>query len=182
MRATVGRILLWSLGVLLLAGGGGSLAAQDRFTLRAPNGVAFSEVRGYEDWKVVAPSFRTDNDEIRIILANDRMIAAYRAGIPANGQPFPDGSIILKIGYSEQKSPSFPAALVPNVLKRVEFIVKDSRRFPDTGGWGFARFVYDPQKKSFTPFGTDASFAQQCYTCHTIVRAQDFIFTLYPER
>jgi hypothetical protein len=182
MKTGSGSILLWGLAAFLLLGSGGRPAAQDRYALRAPNGISFSEIRGYEDWKVVAPSFRTDNDEIRIILANECMIGAYRAGIPDNGQPFPEGSIVVKIGYSEKKSPSFPAALVPDVLKRVEFIIKDSRRFPDTSGWGFARFVYDAQQKSFTPFGKDAAFVQQCYSCHTIVQAQDFIFTGYPQR
>jgi len=182
MKKNSATILLWSLAAFLFLACGWSLAAQDRYALHEPNGISFSEIRGYEDWKVVAPSFRTDNDEIRIILANDRMIEAYRAGIPQNGRPFPEGSIIVKIGYSEKKSPSFPAALVPDVLKRVEFIIKDSRRFPDSSGWGFARFVYDAQKKSFSPFGKDASFAQQCYSCHTAVQAQDFIFTGYPPR
>jgi hypothetical protein len=182
MKKASGALILWSLTALLVLSGNAMLRAQDRYTLREPNGISFSEIQGYEDWRVVAPSFRTDNDEIRIILANERMIEAYRAGIPENGQPFPEGSIIVKIGYSEKKSPSFPAALVPDVLKRVEFIIKDTQRFPDTGGWGFARFVFDAAKRSFSPFGKDASFAQQCYSCHTIVQAKDFIFTGYPLR
>jgi hypothetical protein len=182
MKKASSAVILWSLTALLVLSGNAMLTAQDRYTLREPNGISFSEIQGYEDWKVVAPSFRTDNDEIRIILANERMIEAYRAGIPENGQPFPEGSIIVKIGYSEKKSPSFPAALVPDVLKRVEFIIKDTQRFPDTGGWGFARFVFDAAKRSFSPFGKDASFAQQCYSCHTIVQAKDFIFTGYPLR
>jgi hypothetical protein len=158
------------------------LGAQDRYSLVAPNGIAFSEVRGYEDWKVVAPSFRTDNTEVRVILANDVMIEAYRGGVPDNGQSFPDGSIIVKIGYSALKSQSFPAALVPGVLKRVEFIIKDVKRFPSTAGWGYARFVYDSAKELFTPYGKDASFTQECFTCHTIVKDRDFIFTKYPVR
>jgi hypothetical protein len=158
------------------------LGAQDRYALVAPNGISFSEVRGYEDWKVVAPSFRTDNNEVRVILANDVMIEAYRAGVPDNGQGFPDGSTIVKIGYSALKSQSFPAALVPGILKRVEFIIKDAKRFPATAGWGYARFVYDSAKGLFTPYGKDAAFSQECYTCHTIVKDKDFIFTRYPVR
>ncbi len=158
------------------------LGAQDRYELVAPNGIAFSEVRGYEDWKVVAPSFRTDNNEVRVILANDAMIDACRGGIPENGQPFPDGSIIVKIGYSALKSESFPAALVPGVLKRVEFIIKDAKRFPATAGWGYARFVYDPGKDLFTPYGKNAEFGQECFSCHTMVKDRDFIFTKYPKR
>ena len=158
------------------------LSAQDRYALVAPNGIAFSEIRGYEDWRVVAPSFRTDNNEVRVILANDVMIDAYRAGAPVAGGSFPEGSIIVKIGYSALVSQSFAAALVPGVLKRVEFIIKDSKRFPRTSGWGYARFVYDPAKAIFTPFGKDAAFGQECYACHTIVKDRDYIFTNYPQR
>ncbi|MFI5368313.1 MAG: cytochrome P460 family protein [Spirochaetia bacterium] len=174
--------LLHAVVALLILLSAVSLGAQDRFTLVAPNGIAFSEVRGYEDWRVVAPSFRTDNNEVRVILANDVMIRAYRQGAPGTGGSFPEGSIIVKIGYSAVKSQSFDAALVPGVLKRVEFIIKDSARFPATNGWGYARFVYDPAKKLFTPYGKDANFGQECYGCHTIVKDQDFIFTSYPLR
>lgn len=159
-----------------------AFAAQDRYTLKAPNGIAFSEVRGYETWQVIAPSYRTDNNELRIILGNAKMITAYKKGIPINGKPFPDGSIIVKIGWAERKNPAFPVAFEPDILKRVEFIVKDSRRFPATSGWGYARFVYDVQTTAFTPYGKDASFAQECYQCHTTVKARDFIFTGYPQR
>ena len=158
------------------------LGAQDRFVLVAPNGIAFSEVRGYQDWRVVAPSFRTDNNEVRVILANDVMIDSYRNGAPGTGGSFPEGSMIVKIGYSAVKSQSFDAALIPGVLKPVEFILKDSARFPATNGWGYARFVYDSSKGLFTPYGKDANFGQECYACHTIVKDQDFIFTKYPPR
>src|ERR1700691_4750434 len=66
-----------------------ALAAQDRYTLKVPNGLAFSEFRGYEDWQVVAPSQTDASNVIRVILANPVMMKAYRAGIPANGKPFP---------------------------------------------------------------------------------------------
>ena len=168
--------------MLFLLAAAAGLSAQDRYALVAPNGIAFSEIRGYEDWKVVAPSFRTDNNEVRVILANEVMIGAFRTGAPAPGGSFPDGSIIVKIGYSAVTSQSFAAALVPGILKRVEFIIKDSRRFPRTSGWGYARFVYDPAKAVFTTYGKDAAFGQECYACHTVVKDQDFIFTKYPQR
>jgi hypothetical protein len=158
------------------------LYAQDRFALKAPNGISFSEIRGYEKWQFVAPSYRTDVNEVREILANDKMIEAYVAGIPGNGKSFPDGSIIVKIGYSLVKDPDFGAAQVPDKLKRVEFIVKDTKRFPDTSGWGYARFVYDAAKDTFSPFGADAKFVDQCYACHEAVKAADYIFTKYPAR
>lgn len=160
----------------------GLFATQDRYGLKTPNGISFSEIRGYETWQFIALSRRTDNNELRIILGNPTMIEAYQEGTPGNGKSFPDGSIIVKIGWSEKKSSDFPAAYVPDELKRVEFIMKDSTRFPDTSGWGYARFVFDAKSSAFTPYGTDASFARECYQCHTIVKKKDFIFTGYPAR
>jgi hypothetical protein len=159
-----------------------SLMAQDKFELKAPNGISFSEIKGYETWPFIAPSYRTDNNELRVILGNTAMIDSYKAGIPGNGKPFSDGSVIVKIGWSERQSPVFPAAHEPDVLKRVEFIIKDSKRFPATGGWGYARFVFDAKSATYTPYGKDDAFAQECYQCHSIVKNKDFIFTGYPQR
>lgn len=181
MRKTVFSALV-ILVVFLFVWGNGLLVAQDKYELKAPNGMSFSEIRGYETWQVIAPSYRTDKNELRVILGNTVMINAYKEGIPGNGKPFPEGSISVKIGWSERKSPVFPAAIEPDVLQRVEFIMKDSKRFPDTNGWGYARFVYDAKTGTFSPFGKDASFAQECHQCHTLVKAKDFIFTGYPRR
>jgi hypothetical protein len=171
-----------ALTALLTVLNAGVLVAQDKYALKAPNGISFSEVRGYETWQVIAPSYRTEKNELRIILGNPVMIDAYTQGIPGNGKPFPEGSAIVKIGWSERKSAAFPAAIEPDVLQRVEFIVKDTKRFPDTSGWGYARFVYDAKTDTFKPFGKDASFVQECHQCHTLVKGKDFIFTGYPRR
>ncbi len=160
----------------------GPLMAQDKFALKAPNGISFSEIRGYETWPFIAPSYRTDNNELRVILGNAVMIDSYKAGIPGNGKPFSEGSIIVKIGWSERKSVIFPPAHEPDVLKRVEFIMKDTKRFPATGGWGYARFVHDAKTGTFTPYGKDEAFVQECHQCHTLVKDKDFIFTGYPQR
>lgn len=167
---------------MLMMAGGITVVAQNKYELKAPNGISFSEIRGYETWQVIAPSYRTDNHEVRIILGNPVMINAYQEGIPGNGKLFPDGSTIVKIGWSDRKNPDFPAALEPDVLKRVEFIIKDSQRFRDSDGWGYARFVYDAKTSTFAPFGKDASFVQDCHQCHTAVKQKDFIFTGYPRR
>ena len=156
--------------------------AQDKETLKTLNGISFSEIRGYESWPVAAVSYRTDHHELRAIMANTIMIDAYKEGIPGNGKPFPDGSVIVKIGWSERKNAAFSVALEPDVLQRVEFIMKDSKRFPETSGWGYARFVYDAKTDTFTPYGKDVQFGQECYKCHTLVKAKDFIFTGYPKR
>jgi hypothetical protein len=170
------------LGVLA-AFGSIALAAKDKFTLTAPNGVAFSEFKGYETWPNVAVSH--DDQDLKIIMANDVMIKAYQDGIPGNGKPFPDGSKITKIGWSPKKNPDAPfSVLVPDRLKYVEFIEKDSKRFPDTNGWGYAEFLYDAASDTFTSEGALPARAAngECYACHTIVAAKDYIFTSYAKR
>lgn len=159
-----------------------ALAAQDKYSLKAPNGVAFSEFKGYEDWQNTAVS--QVEGGLKVIMANPTMIAAYRKGIPGNHKPFPEGSAIVKIEWSQKKNPESPyLAMVPDQLKSVSFIVKNSKRFPKSSGWGYAQFLYDPKSDTFKPFGTDASFNEQvCYACHTAVTAKDYIFTAYPKR
>jgi hypothetical protein len=160
-----------------------SLGAQpDRYTLKAPNGLAFAEFRGYDAWQTVAPS-QTD-DGIKSIVANTAMINAYKQGIPENGKPFPDGSIVAKIEWTKKKNAASPYnVLVPDVQKNVSFILKDSKRFPDTNGWGYAQFNYDSATDSFKPVGSGAGFGKtECHTCHIRVRASDYIFTRYAKR
>jgi hypothetical protein len=157
------------------------LAAQDRYELTAPNGVSFSEIRGYETWQAIAPS--KVKDGIKVILGNPQMIKAYQGGIPRNGKPFPDGAKVVKIEWSAKPHPADHGALVPSTLRSVAFIIKDSKRFPETSGWGYAQFLYDPKAESFKPFGEDASFGKTvCFACHTKVAATDYIFTAYQPR
>ena len=168
-----------SFGLLLAALGGIALAAQDKYTVTVPNGLAFSDFRGYEDWQVVSTS-RTD-DLLKVMVANPTMIAAYRAGIPGNGRPFPDGSRIAKLEWKFKKSTEAPFSVdVPDVLQDVFFIEKDNRRFPTTSGWGYAAFDYNAAADSFAP-NKDGS-ANCGYACHTIVKAKDYIFHSYQKR
>ena len=155
---------------------------QDRYMVRAPNGIAFSEFRGYEDWQDVAVS--QTGDSIKVILANPVMIKAYRQGVPNGGKSFPDGSAIVKIAWNKAPNPVSPYAVeVPTTLQSVSFIEKDSKRFPETSGWGYAQFLYDPATRTFRAYGRDASFGKTvCYQCHTAVRGRDYIFTGYPPR
>jgi len=134
---------------LLAVVGGWAIAAQDKYTVRVPNGLAFSEFRGYEDWEAVGPSQTDAQNVIRLILANQVMMKAYKEGVPGNGKPFPDGSKIAKIEWRPKKliDPPFSASTpdtVPGDLTEVEFIEKDSKRFSDTHGWGYAMFDFDP--------------------------------------
>ncbi len=168
----------------LLAGlGRMALAAQDRFTLTAPNGIAFAEFRGYESWPDVAVS--QAGDGIKVIAANPAMIEAYRSGIPGSGKPFPDGAKIVKIEWAQKKNPESPFPVeVPDSLRGVEFIEKDSKRFPQTNGWGYAQFLHDAAAGTFTELGALPARAVtgECHACHTIVAAKDYIFTSYPKR
>lgn len=164
--------------VLLAAVGTIALAAEDRYTVKVPNGLAFSDFRGYENWKNVAVS-QTETS-LKIIAANDAMIDAYRQGVPGHGKTFPEGAKIVKIEWSAKRSSESPYfVMVPDMLKTVSFIEKDSKRFPDTHGWAFAQFVYDAPTDTFKGAGNDAKCG---YACHTAVSAKDFIFTAYPPR
>ncbi|HXA21046.1 MAG TPA: cytochrome P460 family protein [Acetobacteraceae bacterium] len=163
---------------MLAALGAAVLAAQDKYTVQVPNGLAFSDFRGFEDWQSVAVS--QAGDLIEVILANPVMVDAYKAGVPGNGKPFPDGSKIAKIHWKAKQSAEAPSpTTVPDTLHDIDFIERDSKRFPDTGAWGYAQFNYDATSDSFTPEGSGANCG---YACHTIVKAKDYIFTAYGKR
>jgi Cytochrome P460 len=175
-------------GVLAVMGGA-AISAPDKYTVHVPGGLAFSEFRGYEDWQIVSVS-KTEH-AFAAILANPVMIEAYRAGVPGNGKPFPEGSKIAKIHWKPAKSEDAPdpTTEVPGTLKNVDFIEKDSKRFtdPDSGGWGYAAFEYDAASDTFTPATLDDQPPQgndaNCgVACHTIAQANDYIFTAYPKR
>jgi hypothetical protein len=159
-----------------------TLAAQDRFALKSPNGIAFSEFKGYDAWQVIAPS--QPDGGIKAILGNPLMIKAYNDGFPANGQKVPDGAVMAKVQWSTKSNPLLPGASnVPDTLKKVQFMVKDAGRFPDTDGWGYADFTYDATSDRFTPMGNGPAFAKAaCHQCHTRVKELDFVFTNYANR
>ena len=170
--------LMVSVAVVLAVLGGGAMSAQDKYTLQVPNGLSFSDFRGYENWQVV--SIAQTEEVLKVIVANPTMIDAYRAGVPGNGKPFPDGSKIAKIQWNPKKSTEAPFAVnVPDTLKNVFFIEKDSKRFPDSSGWGYALFNYDTAADTFT---LDGSGTNCGCACHTIVAAKDYIFHPYQKR
>jgi len=158
-----------------------ALAAQDRYTVKVPDGLAFSDFRGYEDWKYVAVS-QTETT-VKVIAANDVMMNAFRQGLPADGKTFPDGSKVVKIEWNPKKNTASPYfVMVPDTLKAVDFIEKDTKRFPDTHGWAYAEFAYDTATDTFKPSDLSLSGATCGYACHTKVAAQDYIYTAYPKR
>jgi hypothetical protein len=156
-----------------------ALYGQDKYSLKSPGGIAFSDFRGYEDWAVVS-SAHTD-ERLKVIVGNPTMIKAFKAGIPLSGQPFPDGSMIVKLQWTPKKSTEAPFVVdVPDVFKEAFVMEKDSKRFPKSGGWGYAVFNYDAASDKFTP---DPKSPSDCgYACHTPVKAKDYIFHPYQKR
>jgi hypothetical protein len=173
--------------VVIVAVGGIAVAQQDKYSLKVPGGLAFAEFRGYEGWQVVATSNSPGLKLVAVILANPEMIEAYQSGIPGNGKPFPDGAKMAKIHWTPKMNQYFPDTTVPGTLHDVDFMVKDSKRFADSGGWGWAAFNYNDATGTFTP-GTQADKPPQgndakCgFTCHTVVQSKDYVFTEYGKR
>jgi len=172
---TIFVVIVTVLAVLLLA----AANPQDKYSLKSPSGIAFSDFRGYEDWADVS-SARQD-EILKVIVANPRMIAAYKGGIPLNGQAFPEGSKIVKLQWKQKKSTEAQFAVdVPDVFTQAFVMEKDSKRFPKTGGWGYAVFNYDSVSGKFT--ADDKSLSDCGNACHTAVKAKDYIFHPYEVR
>lgn len=167
---------LATLGTLALLAQGQD---NDKYSLKSPGGIAFSDFRGYEDW-AFASSSHTD-ERLKVIVANPTMIKAYKAGIPGNGQPFPDGSMIVKLQWTPKKSTEAPFVVdVPDVFREAFVMEKDSKRFPKSGGWGYAVFNYDAASGQFAP---DPKSPVDCgNACHMAVKAKDYIFHPYQKR
>lgn len=171
---SVTRMIPVAAAVLLV---GIVVSAQDK-SVRVPGGLALSEFKAYEGWPAVAPS-HTDHST-KIILGNPIMMKAYRDGIPDNGKAVPDGAMMAKVEWEPKKDTNSPYDVtVPGRLESLAFMVKDSKRFADTGGWAWAKFSYDPQSNALKPVGTGTACG---YACHQAVKARDFVFTQYASR
>lgn len=152
-----------------------SLSAVSLPHLKMPNnGLSFNLIKDYRSYNVVATHFRTDKNEIRYILANDKAYQALKKG----SQDLPEGSKIVKIGWSAKKMSLFPAALEANKIQRVEYMVKDSKKFNHNGdNWGYARFV--KTKNGYKSFNKGT---KGCIACHSAAKSHDFLFTQYQKR
>src|SRR5439155_6511248 len=162
-------LIVATMALVLAILSGVAISAQDKYTLRVPDGLAFSDFKGYEDWQLIS-SAKTD-DRMKVILGNPTIIAAYKSGIPGNGKPFPNGSKIAKVQWKPKKSTEAPFAVnVPDTLADLFFMEKDNQRFPETGGWGYAQFDYDPASATFT---ADKAGTPGCgQVCHVAVKAK----------
>jgi hypothetical protein len=168
------------------------LTAQDRYTLKDGNGIAFAEFKGYDAWQTIAVSHPDDAGGcgtskegcIKVILGNPAMIKAYSDGIPANGKPVPDGAAMAKVEWLPTHNAAAPyGVIVPGAQTEVSFMVKDSKRFPATNGWGYATFQHDVASDTYKPAHSDAAFPRTCHGCHTRgAKARDFVFTSYAQR
>jgi hypothetical protein len=178
-------LIIGTVATVLVLSAGLAISGQDKYTVKVPGGLAFSEFKGYESWQTISMS-RSDR-LVAVILGNPAMIDAYKAGIPANGKPVPDGAKMAKIHWKPKANQFFPNATVPGALVNVDFMVKDSKRFADSGGWGYGVFDYDAASDSFKP-GTLAGTPPQgndakCgAACHTVAASRDYVFTEYGKR
>lgn len=145
-----------------------SVGAADTKVAPAPNGITLPE--GYKNWRVIAPSYRSDKKHIRVILGNDIAVEAARSG---KTNPWPEGTMFAKLAWKEKVDEAWPTAIVPGDFVQAEFMIKDSKKFASTGTWGYARWLGLDQKA----YGKDADFAQECVACHTIRKSNDWVFT-----
>lgn len=125
--------------------------------------------QGYRHWEFIAPAHETPPlDELRVVVGNDVAVKAYREGT----LPFPDGSVLVKLAWKHKQSPEFAPAYVPGTATTVQVMVKDSRKFASSGGWGFGRFVDGKP--------VDVAQHQTCLGCHQArVVNHDLVFTRY---
>lgn len=163
-----------------------AVSAQDKYAPKIPNGLAFSEFRGYESWPVIAIS--KNGDKLAAILGNAVMISAYKAGIPGNGKLFPDGAKMVKIHWNTKVNAGEPGSpTVPGTQHDVDLMLKDSKRFAASGGWGYGAFEYDAASDTFAPAtlkdkppqGDNATCG---FACHSAVKTKDYVFTDYGHR
>lgn len=137
------------------------------------NGLSFKEIQGYQEYKIVATHWRSDKKELRYVLANP---IAYEA-LKTKQMPLPEGSKIVKIGWSVKPMKSFEDALEADTLQRVEYMIKDSKRYNQDGDhWGYARYV--KKGESYVPY---ANGSTECVACHALVQENDYLFSGFQE-
>ena len=126
---------------------------------------------GYRKWELIAPAHESAPlNELRTVLGNAKAIDAYTRGT----LPFPNGTILVKLAWKETPSPEFNPASIPGPATTIQVMVKDSKLYAATGGWGFGRFINGEQ--------ADEAQHKTCFACHEAhVKERDFIFTRFAQ-
>lgn len=163
-KQTISLALFMSITSLILI----PATSADTHIKPSPNGIKLPTA--YKDWKVISQSHRTDNKTVRIILGNNIAVNAARSG---KTKAWPKGSILAKLVWKQKSEEHWPTAIAPDKFVHAEFMLKDSIKYKSTGGWGYARWLGLDQR----PYGKDSSFAQECVSCHTPVKENDYVFT-----
>lgn len=132
----------------------------------APNGIAF--LRDYKNWTTISSTDRFDNNTMREILGND---VAIKAIVENRINPWPDGTAFAKVAWHEQ--PDSKDLVRTGAFWQVEFMIRDSRKYASTLGWGWARW----RGADLKPYGKDASFTGECVNCHRPLRSTNYVFT-----
>jgi hypothetical protein len=185
-RLRVAVVSCAALAVSVALAAGSVETSSGKYDVKVLGGLAFSEVKGYETWETIAISH--NGDALALIMGNPAMISAFKSGIPGNGKPFPDGAKMAKVHWAAVKSETEPGnPFVPGALSNVDVMVKDSKRFADSGGWGYGVFEYDDASGKFRPGDLNskppqANDAKCGFACHTLVRDKDYVFTQYQKR
>lgn len=133
----------------------------------ALNGIAY--IPGYSDWQVVNTTDRFDNGTMRVIYGNDIATKAIRS---KHTNPWPDGTVFAKVAWKEDTDTN--GITHPGAFYQVEFMIRDSDRYADTKGWGWARWRGNDLK----PYGKTATFANECINCHAPMADKDYVFTI----
>lgn len=182
------KLAIGVVGVVLLGAlaAGAAMSTQEQVALKVPGGLAFAEFQGYETWQTISVSH--NGDKLAVILGNPAMIEAFKSGVPENGKPFPDGAKMAKIHWVAAKKDAYPGQpLVAGALHDIDFMVKDSKRFSDGAGWGYAAFEYESSSGTFRPANTtdqppQGNDAKCGAACHTVAMSRDYVFTEFPKR
>ncbi|HYP70974.1 MAG TPA: cytochrome P460 family protein [Variovorax sp.] len=169
-RATRAKIAGISLLALMAAAGVFAVvsqAAADTKEAEASPLYGVTVPKGYKQWQLIAPAIEAEPlNELRVVLGNAIAIEAYDKGT----LPFPDGTVLTKLAWKRVQSPEFPPATIPGEATTVQVMVKDSKKYAATGGWGFGRFINGKP--------VDLAQHQTCFACHqALVKNHDYVFT-----
>jgi hypothetical protein len=166
------RLVQVSIQIFAVVVAVGSINVSMPFALGGPGGEDFSPIfgvtipAGYRQWELIAPSHEEGFDELRGILGNTLSMKAYRDGTA----PFPDGAMLAKLAWKRVPPSEFKGAFVPGIATTLQIMVKDSKQYVSTGGWGFGRFIDGKP--------VDEAQHKMCFPCHEAnVKGHDFVFT-----